>query len=169
MIAKSSIYRNLKSINALYNQSNSIKEGLFYSKLALLELCGWIEESMDGIIRRCANKNLRVQSNLQMIEKDIIKRTSGFEYNKYFRQMFVKTLGLINLEKLEKKFDPIKFQLLETTLETLKSARNDEAHTHIKGITRRIDSPSITISRFFIVYDGLQNIDNIIRQARFKV
>jgi hypothetical protein len=169
MITKSYIYGNLKSLNTLYNQSSSSKKGLFYSKLALLELCGWIEESMDDIIRRCAKKNLRNQSNLIMIENDIIRKTFGFEYNQHFRKMLVKTLGLIKLEKLEKKFDPLKFQLLETTLETLKSARNNEAHTHIKGITRRIDAPSVTISRFLIVYDGLLDIDDLIKRCKFRI
>jgi len=169
MISRSYIYKNLKSMDVLYIHSNSIKKGLFYSKLALLELCGWIEESMDDIIRRCAHKNLKINRNLRMIENVIIKRTSGFEYNQHFRQMLVKTIGLINLEKLEKKFDPVKFQLLEITLESLKRARNNEAHTHIKGTTRRIDAPSVTISRFLIVYDGLMNIDQEIRLCKFKL
>ncbi len=169
MIAKSYIYNNLKAINTLYYKSPSIKMGLLFSKLALLELCGWIEESMDDIILRCSKKNFRRLENLKIVKNEIIKRTYGFEYNQHFRQMLLKTIGLINLEKLERKFDPIKFQLLELTLETLKNVRNKEAHTHIKGITRRLDSPSVTINRFLIVYNGLKNIDDIIKKARFKV
>jgi hypothetical protein len=55
MIAKTYILNNLSTIEKLYNDSSSIKNSLFYSKLAILELCGWTEESMDDIIKKCAN------------------------------------------------------------------------------------------------------------------
>jgi hypothetical protein len=67
-------------------------------------------------------------------------------------------LGIIVLEKLERKLDPVKFTIMEATLENLKILRNSEAHTHLKGTTKRLDAPSVTISNFFKVYDGLKDL-----------
>jgi hypothetical protein len=77
--------------------------------------------------------------------------------------MLIQTIGIIFTEKLEKKLDPGSFASMKSTLITLKQARNSEAHTHIKGITRSIDAPSVTKSKFLIVYNGLKDIDTKIR------
>lgn len=169
MITKSYIFNNLKTIESLYISSPTTKKGLFYSKLAILELCGWIEETMDDIILRCAKRHIKDNDNLDFVESEVIKRTYGFEYKKHFRRMLIHTLGIINLEKLERKFNPIAFQLLESSLETLKICRDKEAHTHLKGMTRRLDSPSVTINRFNYVYDGLKDIDIKIRKSKLLV
>ncbi len=43
MVTKGYILSNLQQIERLYNESStSIQKGLFYSKLAIIELCGWI-------------------------------------------------------------------------------------------------------------------------------
>ena len=58
MIARSYILTNLKTLDRKYNRATSTRDSLFYSKLAILELCGWIEESMDDIVLRCACRHL---------------------------------------------------------------------------------------------------------------
>ncbi|PYS89896.1 MAG: hypothetical protein DMF64_16500 [Acidobacteria bacterium] len=167
MIAKSYILRDLTTIGFLYRQSTSIKRGLFYSKLAILELCGWIEESMDDIILTCANRHLKNPANLKLVEKSIIGRTYGFEYEKHFRNMLIQLIGTINLERIEYNFDPVKFQVLKAQLNALKAIRDTEAHTHLKGITKRLDAPSVTKGRFPDIYNGLTDIDTNIRNFRF--
>ena len=169
MISKSYIINNLNTIESLYRKSTTTKKSLFYSKLAILELCGWIEESMDDIILRCTKRYIKNINNLDFVESSIIGRTYGFEYNKHFRKMLIQIFGIINLEKLENRFHPTKFQILESNLETLKICRDTEAHTHIKGVTRRLDSPSVSLNRFKDVYDGLKDIENKIRKSRIKI
>jgi len=164
MVAKTYILQNLKKLEGLYNRTSDIKNGLFYSKLAVLELCGWIEESMDDIIRRCAARNLERTQSRTSIEQEIIQRTYGFEYKRHFRRMLMQLIGIISLEKLERKVDGTKFQIMEATLETLKTYRNSEAHTHLKGITRRLNAPSMTISDFSKVYEGLKNIESTLKK-----
>lgn len=166
MIAKSYILNNLNTLEKLYNTSTSTKKGLFYSKLAILELCGWIEESMDDIVRRCATRNLKSLSDRHDVEKSIIQRTYGFEYKKHFRGMLTQLLGIITLMKLERKLHPVKFQLMEAALETLKTYRDSEAHTHLKGITKRLDAPSVTRNSFLMVYEGLKDIDVNLRSLK---
>lgn len=166
MIAKSYIHDSLKRLEVLYNKSPNKKTDLFYSKLAILELCGWIEDSMDDIISRCASKNLKEKSNKTYVLKEIIKKTYGFEYEKHFRNMLIRLIGLSYVEKVEQKVDSVKLQKLKATLSSLKDYRNKEAHTHLKGVTKRLDAPSATKNKFFIVYDGLKEFEEKIRRLR---
>jgi hypothetical protein len=54
MITRSYITSSFKFLDRKYRKATTSKELFFYSKLAIFELCGWIEESMDDIILRCA-------------------------------------------------------------------------------------------------------------------
>ncbi|MBA3019139.1 MAG: hypothetical protein FP811_13495 [Desulfobacteraceae bacterium] len=164
MIARSYIKANLERIERLYNKSSSIQDGLFYSKLAILELCGWIEISMDDIVFRLAKKHLRRSQNINYVEKEVIKRTFGFDYSQHFRKMLINIIGIVGVEKLEKKIDSIKHQLMISSLDSMKLYRNSEAHTYIKGTTRRMDAPSLTKNRLNDIYNGLKNIDDELRR-----
>ncbi len=164
MIGKTSILQNLKDLEALYNKSSSYKKALFYSKLAILELCGWIEESMDEIVRRCANRNMRDKQNRSFVETNIIKRVHGFDYDSNFRPMLMQVVGLIALEKVEKRVDQRKLQLFQAALNTLKVHRNIEAHSHIKGTAKRLDAPSMTKRSFADVYAGLKNFEDELKR-----
>jgi hypothetical protein len=164
MIAKSYIKGNLERIERLYNKSSNIQDGLFYSKLAILELCGWIEISMDDIILRLAKKHLKQSKNIGFVEKEVIKRTYGFDYSRHFRKMLINIIGIAGVEKLEKKIDSIKFQLMISSLDSLKLYRDSEAHTYIKGTTKRMDAPSVTMNRISDIYNGLKNIDDELRR-----
>ena len=93
MIARTYISQNLASINVYFDRAKSQREALFLSKLAILELCGWIEDSMDDVIQRCANKHLNEKGNLKHVEKSIIKVTHGFDYDLHFRNMLIKLIG----------------------------------------------------------------------------
>lgn len=165
MISRTYIIGTLESLDRLYTGSTSTKKGLFYSKLAILELCGWIEESMDDIVQRCAIRHLKKKSNRDVVD-ELVKRTYGFDYEKHFRNMLIGLIGIIHTEKLEKKVDPVKFQRLKSNLGSLKEYRDREAHTHLKGTTKRLDAPSVTKSKFLRVYEGLKNFDQELRRLR---
>lgn len=167
MIARTYIEGNLRQLNRLYLEANTQKKKLYYSKLAMLELCGWIEESMDNIVEMCANRELKSQANKNYITRNIIKPTYGFEYKRHFIKMLSYVIGFINIEKLDNKLDLTKKARLESALGTLKEARNREAHTHLKGVTRQVDSPSITISLFNHVFEGLKDIEIGLKGLRF--
>lgn len=122
---------------------------------------------MDDIVRTCANKHLKNSKNLQFVEDSVIQHTYGFEYQRHFRNMLIQVLGIINVEKLENNLDGTKFHPMESTLGTLKTYRDNEAHTHLKGATKRLDAPSVTRNHFQKVYDGLKDIEHRIRSMRF--
>jgi hypothetical protein len=101
MIAKTQIVQTLQSLDARYQTAGSAEEAQWFAKLAIIELCGWIEESMDEVIRRCSKRHLRVAANQAMCQDDIIGKTYGFEYKKHFRSMLIRLLGLVAVEQLE--------------------------------------------------------------------
>lgn len=166
MINKGQIEKNLTQIHNSYNKSRRLRQTLYFSKLAILELCGWIEESMDNVIQISAYRRLKKPDNLTFVEKQIIKRTYSFEYDQHFRNMLIQVIGIINVERLEDNLDRTKLDMMKSTLATLKECRDKQAHTHLKDTTMIIDAPSVTQSRFQIVYDGLKDIESCIRKMK---
>jgi hypothetical protein len=166
MIAKTQIVFTLQSLDTRYQAATSAEEAQWFAKLAIIELCGWIEESMDEVVRRCSKRHLKVTANQAMCEDDIIGKTYGFEYKKHFRGMLIRLLGLVAVEQLEQQIDPTIHASMEAALSFLKPFRNSYAHTHLK-IAASIDAPSLTRSKFQPVYDGLMEFERVIRRGRW--
>ncbi len=165
MVKKTGIQSNLNQIEKLYQKYMSGRRGLYFSKLAIIEACGWIEESMDDIILGCANKHLKEQNNLKSVGTSI-KQTHSFTYDPDFRHMLIHIIGIINVEKLEQDFDQHKFTQMTSSLSALKQRRDELAHTYIKGTTPTIDAPSVTKNRFQNVYEGLKDIESRINKIK---
>lgn len=101
MIVKGYIENTIDELDKLYNASTSQKKTIYYSKLALLELCGWLEETMDNIVEAHCNRKLKLTANKTEFKKERIKPIYGFEYNRHFRPMLMAAIGIIELEKIE--------------------------------------------------------------------
>jgi len=160
MISKTRIIKELKKIETLYDKASYARNAdlrNFYSKLALLEFCGWIEQSIDNITSRI-KKKLKKNENIQYVES-IIKQTSSFTYDKHFRKTLIKTFGIFNVEQIEKKIDVNKKDQLRISLNNLKKIRDDHAHTYVYGTTAKFWAPSYTVSFFNKVYDGLREFE----------
>ena len=123
------------------------KKAQYYSKLAILEVCGWIEESIDNMVNGCANKKLTETKNVKFIE-EIVSNTYSFEYDRHFRNLLIQVFGIINVEKMESSLDAVKFDLMKSSLGTLKKYRDTHAHAYTKGVTTTIHAPSSTIRHF---------------------
>lgn len=162
MINKLFIQQTLLILDKKFKGASSQQDYLFFSKLAILELCGWIEESIDIIVNDIASKKIKNKNNLDIINK-AIQRNYGFEYERHFKNLLIQLIGLINFEKLESQMDSSKLQSLVSTLKTLTHIRNSLAHTHIKGAITQINSPSVTISQFSDVYNGLKEAEKTLR------
>jgi hypothetical protein len=164
MIVKNYVLSSIDELDRLYNASRSQKKAVYYSKLALLELCGWIEESMDDIVLRYCNKKLKLTASKDDI-KGIVKNNAGFQYNSNFRPLLMRAIGIINLEKIEAKLEKRgKITRLSSLLGNLKSSRNDAAHTFLKGVTRTYNAPSKIKQDFLSIYAILKEIDNKVRK-----
>lgn len=159
MIAKHDILKDLDALDLLYQKASGLKEPLFYSKLAIIELCGWVEMTMDDIVLTCAKLYVRETRNLNWLEKEI-KKVSGFTYEDHFRKMLLWFIGIACLEMMEAQLDSAKFDMMKSKLTALKNIRNPVAHTHLKGTATTLNAPSITISYFNPIYEGLNDIES---------
>ena len=121
---------------------------------------------MDAIVRCCATRNLKTAANRALIETNVA-RTFGFEYQKHFRELIIRVIGLRSLEKVERSVDTAQFAKLTAALGALKTRRDSQAHTYIKGTTLILDAPSVTRTRFEEVYDGLNDFDTTMRRLGF--
>ena len=57
MISNLTILKNLVRINRLYSKASSPIETLLYAKMGIIELCGWIEETMDVIVLEVSQRS----------------------------------------------------------------------------------------------------------------
>ncbi|UXE62888.1 MAG: hypothetical protein KA717_09415 [Woronichinia naegeliana WA131] len=132
----------------------------FYSKLAILELCAWIEEAQDEIILDYIQLNLLEGSNIESV-RNMVRRNPSFDYEK-FRAFLIHIIGIISVERLEAKLKQQQdiLQRIKSELGALQKKRNDLAHTHLKEITPSYDAPSVTYNNFLKIYDLLQKIES---------
>lgn len=164
MISKLYIEQTLSQLDRMFTTATSRKKEIYFAKLGVLELCGWIENSFDQIVQGYANRTLSLADNKKFVKKSIIKPNYGFEYHSNVRPMLMKTLGIVNLEKIERKLERTgKITQLETLLGNLKDARNKAAHTFTKGTTITYDAPSVTKANFTNLYNIILELDDEIR------
>ncbi|OHB88806.1 MAG: hypothetical protein A3C38_03450 [Planctomycetes bacterium RIFCSPHIGHO2_02_FULL_50_42] len=164
MVSKTYILKEPNKLNKLYNRA--IKDGdqdlqKFYSKLALLELCGWIEESMDNVVQGI-KRRLKDEKNKEYVDS-IIKQNYGFGYEGNFRNMLIKAVGIHKVEQIERKIDGSKKDLFKSSLGTLREMRHDHAHSYIHSATVRLHAPSAIRNHFNPVYDGLKSFEKELR------
>ena len=156
--------RNLKQLDVAFVGAKSTNSATYYSKLAILELCGWIEISMDDIVLTHLKRNIRDGKNKRHIE-GIVKKNSGFDYNYNFRSMLISLIGIITCEKLELCVNQSIHAKFNAQLENLKTVRNSLAHTYLKNHQIiALDAPSVTRARFQDIYDGLIEYQTILKQ-----
>ncbi|AIN74105.1 endoribonuclease [Flavobacterium psychrophilum FPG3] len=164
-MAKSYIESTLQELDKLYNQASSQKKAIYFSKLAIIELCGWIEETVDEIVLRHCNRKLKNVENKNYCKEKIIKNNYGFQYLQNIRPMLINLIGLIGVEKLEIELEKTaQITLLKNSLGNLKVSRNEAAHTHLKGITRTYNAPSRTLGDFNRIYIVLEKLDLELRK-----
>lgn len=159
MIAKSYIEKNLKEIEQRFNNPRTQKEPLYFSKLAVLELCGWLEVSIDDLVCRAVRKHVKDSRVFAKFEESVVTPVYGFHYKKHFRKMICGAVGEITMHEIETTMNQLKRQQLESELNALSVNRNSLAHTYLKGVTQNIDAPSRTIARFQITYDCLKEFE----------
>ena len=130
MLSAVELIENLDYYDAVYsNASGNIRPMLLASKASILEVCGWVEQAMDGLVAdtgvRCALSQIRNDQ----VKRKYIEKTYGFVYEQHFERMLISVVGYRILEKVEATAG----QALSTmtgTLSSLSPLRNHYAHTH---------------------------------------
>jgi hypothetical protein len=172
-IKTQNVLHNLNKLEDLYQSTRKQQEKKFYSKLALLEACGWIEETMDAIARKYQSKYIPEMRGTQgnpnyRSVSDKIKKTFSFEYDKFI-EMIVAIVGRANVEYIENHISIPLVNAFKTNLNNLKAKRNDFAHTYIvTNSTITHPSPSTTINDLNQIIVHLKNFDNALNRLRFK-
>lgn len=156
MRGKRTIIENLNKLNYLFD--NDKDNQVFYAKLAILELCGWIEVTIDEVVNNLGDKNLKT-NECQKILKSEIKKVSSFTYENHFRKLIVQVIGLAGVEKTEIIIGDEDIDLLDSKLKTLKLTRDAQAHTFIDGVTPKLDAPSLTIKNYESVEKMISKIE----------
>jgi hypothetical protein len=98
------------------------------SKLATLELCGWLEGWMDDFVLELSRCCL---SDDKWVKEAVISKTNGFDYNSHLRPMLCRILGEHLTRLLEIEFDqtnPGDLDQIKSTLGLLWKQRCEFAH-----------------------------------------
>jgi hypothetical protein len=143
MNSKEPIETLIRELEKLYDAPADPTHKDFYSKLALMELCGWLEISIDKIVEGYSANKLFEPKNQEYFKNKSIDKTYGCDYKSHLRPMLINLIGLKGIEKLEANLKAQGvFQILVDQLSSLWSLRKPAAHTTIVGVTTTYQSPS---------------------------
>ena len=147
MQSKNAIESLIQEFQLLYDNCENTNQKPYYSKLALLELCGWLEAVQDEIVLSYGQSRLTEEKNLKFLEKTIVGKTFGFDYKSQFRFMLIKVIGLTKVETIENELKTEgTFPILVSQLGSLYSLRNRAAHTTIAGVMPIYNAPSTMLT-----------------------
>ncbi|HLF83309.1 MAG TPA: hypothetical protein VI837_03960 [Blastocatellia bacterium] len=145
----------LRELDRWYNELPGGNERpIFLSKLAILELCGWIETRFDALIRTAS---VRAGLDQDWVESNIVQRTHGFAYADHFRHMLCRIVGesaVLHVESTFEQDSPGRLELLKSALGTLWKNRGPLAHSHIAApvaTQRIIYAPSWSVNQQRVV------------------
>lgn len=120
------------------------------SKLAILELCGWLEVEFDRLIRIVEVGRL---NDSNWVEMNVIKKTNGFAYNDHWRPMLCKVVGEVFARRVELAMEdahPTELDQLKSLLGQLWKDRCSFAHADMNSnvaAQQTFNAPSWTISQ----------------------
>jgi hypothetical protein len=149
----------LKTLDIWYNEPTvGPDRPKLLSKLAILELCGWIETEEDNIIFAV---NTACLNDTTWTSKEIVEKNFGFDYNKHFRPMMVNIIGEHLMRKLENRIDqkhPGDLEQIRSSMGDLWQKRCNFAHEDMTANIakqQRFDAPSWSINRHRILGKAL--------------
>jgi hypothetical protein len=122
------------------------------SKLAMLELCGWLEHRLDALVHRAG---ATVGLEEAWVQQNVVQANFGFTYQDHLRRMLCRLVGEFAVNHLELTFEashPGVLDQLKGALTTLWTSRGILAHTH-SAVARQqtINAPSWAISQQRVV------------------
>jgi hypothetical protein len=136
-------------------------------KLAMMELCGWLEQRMDVITREAATCcGVGTSGELDLAIRD----TFGFHYKKHFRPLIAVAIGEVGVVDAEGRFDaasPGDLEHLKSLLGTLWDLRSTLAHTTMASpipiqVTKYAPSWSLNqwkqLNRLLVAYEAAAKV-----------
>ena len=148
MIDYTSIQSTLTLLDTEYGRASSVDLMALYSKLAVLEFAGWIEESFDTLCNDYIANCITEADNQRRINA-IIKHVYGFTYDTNVYPMMCSVLGINNWENILDAFPAADFNNMTAVLGSYTSIRNQAAHKNsIPGVATTFNAPSVTIADY---------------------
>lgn len=145
MVDSTKIIDTLRKLDGMYNNTADVDLINWYSKLSMLEFCGWIETTMDSIALSFSNRQLTEQKYKDHCN-NILRATHGFLYENHFKKMLCNIIGLHNLEKVETKIGENNIDTLNRELTQLWTLRGELAHTFTDSMKVYKTSPSTILN-----------------------
>lgn len=171
MLTKGDINRRLKRLNSEYLKalkSSKADAPLYFAKLAIIELCGWIEESFDELFTDIAQVKIQ---DIMIRQQFLKKLTNNFGFSKkHIKRLTIDLYGFNGYEALEARIDQAKWIPMLASLDLLTEHRNDVSHSTIKfnGVSKSIAAPSFTISHLPPVHVGMKELRQTLRRMRVR-
>ena len=162
MISNIDIQNNLSRLDALYNGTSDVQLMQFYSKLALIEFCGWIEDSIDIILADYLDNHI-VGTTFRIDVNKIIQQNFGFRYKQNLFKIFCTVVGSNNWENIMDSLPPSDSQNFENITTSYSPLRNSLAHTHTSGTTPTYRAPSIILADYQKLWVAMQSIENKVK------
>ena len=132
----------------------------FLSKLALIELCGWLEGWMDSAIREIDAATTKDKNWVD----EVILSTHGFDYSKHFRPMVCRIVGEHSVRIAEANLEISNsgdLEAIKSTLGMLWKRRCDLAHSDMPAhqvAQIQLDAPSWTKNQYRIISRKLEGL-----------
>jgi len=149
------IITTLTTIDNWFNEPSAGSDrSKLLSKLAVLELCGWLETEQDRIIK---SLNKICLNDEDWTKREIIEKNFGFDYKKHFRPMLNKLIGEHVTRKIEWQVDqkfPGDIDKIVSYTAGLWKKRCEFAHEDIaSNIAKQqtFDAPSWSINQHRII------------------
>lgn len=141
----------LQALEVWYKEpSGNLDRPKLLSKLAILELCGWLEVEFDRLIRLVEVGRL---NDPDWINKNVIEKTNGFSYNGHWRPMLCKVVGEVFARRVEQAMEtahPAELDQLKSLLGQLWKDRCSFAHADMNtniAAQQTFNAPSWTINQ----------------------
>ncbi len=150
MVDHTEITTTLNKLDSLYSSTADVDLLKWYSKLSMLEFCGWIETTMDSIVLSFADRKLTAQEYKNQCTT-ILKKTHGFLYDGHFKELLCKIIGLHNLEIIETNIGNPNIDTLNRELTQLWQLRSELAHTFTDSMKVYKTTPSTVLNGNLVI------------------
>lgn len=162
------VYRTLNLLSRRYDRVQNthtrytMTELECICKMAILELGGWIECTLDEILKDYVRRKISDSAEATKVDKEI-DRVFGFSYERNFNPLVERIIGVENYYKIKcvlrskGEWDPF-----VSELDAFWHVRGGAAHTNFNGTARSFDAPTATISRLQKLYPVVNEIRRII-------
>ncbi len=163
------IKKSLDELNKRFNDEVEKKDVdnfqlSIYCKIASLELCGWLEETYDELIRSALRSKNIGEKNLSDFNEKFIKKVNGLSYKEHLRVLIINAFGFIKIIQIESKV--LNIDVLKASLDELHKYRNHLAHNQYLNYNdskptnpqQSIDTPNKVKSKFEQIYPILKEV-----------